>query len=131
MGPNQEALMSTESMVTQADFEAIMDRLEKTPMNLTGKRWRDTPDDPALVELREHFILPIIEEYVRRHRAAAQPEREAVLEEAVKQALLQVEKYAEFFCEEDFDPLVDQLRSALTTPAPAVSTPNPTPEDTQ
>lgn len=50
-----------------------------------------------------------------------QPQREAVLEEAVRQALLQVEKYAEFFCEEDFDPLVDQLRAALTTPAPAVS----------
>lgn len=53
--------------------------------------------------------------------ARYQPQREAVLEEAVKQALLQVEKYAEFFCEEDFDPLIDQLRSALTTPAPAVS----------
>lgn len=68
-------------------------------------------------EMDEHFVVQAF----ARHRTAAQPEREAVLKEAARQALLQIEKYAEFFCEEDFDPLVDQLRAALTTPAPTVS----------
>lgn len=43
----------------------------------------------------------------------------ARLREAATEALRQIEKYAEFFCDEDFDPTVDLLRGALTE--------NPTP----
>lgn len=35
------------------------------------------------------------------------------LVEAGKEALRQIEKYAEFFCDEDFDPTVDRLRAAI------------------
>jgi len=40
--------------------------------------------------------------------------RADALREAVSEALRQIEKYAEFFCEEDFDPTVDMLRAALS-----------------
>lgn len=38
----------------------------------------------------------------------------ADLVEAAKEGLRQIEKYAEFFCDEDFDPTVDALRAALS-----------------
>lgn len=44
--------------------------------------------------------------------APAQPAADLV--EAAKEGLRQIEKYAEFFCDEDFDPTVDALRAALS-----------------
>jgi hypothetical protein len=38
----------------------------------------------------------------------------AELLEAAREALHQIDKYAEFFCHEDFDPTVDLLRAAIS-----------------
>lgn len=36
------------------------------------------------------------------------------LREVLKETLRQIEKYGEYFCEEDFDPTVDLVRAALS-----------------
>lgn len=72
---------------------------------------------PALPWRYEPSLCAILDangQRVEMRSAVGLANANAALVAALQEALHQIEKYAEFLCEEDFDPTMDQLHAALS-----------------
>lgn len=95
--------------VTQADRDAAANAVQAYRDQKNGnwqQRIRDGQCDDG----------EMVQAFARHRLAHTAGEPASDLVEAATEALRQIDKYAEFFCDEDFDPTVDLLRAALAKP---------------